>query len=297
MTSSVYGRFVLEEDGDHVRLGVRSADALPWIRAGSLVVLGLLVLEPGLIVGPPPHRGAPGDGLAAAIPALAAVALLIAFMVLGLQGAAGRGRARSRHARVRRGIDVRWGANETEPTPFREGSGGPACSVDGRRFAPADLVGVVTFESTEYRHPGSKNPEKTERYRPTLVMRDCLFELDVFEQADAPNARELSDVLASSLARRRTKAPVVRGAPPGEDPGAVGWMLLDTALLLGTLFFCGPFAWAHPAHRYVVSAALLAFGAGNLIVAERLARRMERRISGRAHDLVAQARAALASGS
>ncbi len=297
MTSSVYGRFVLEEGGDRVRLGVRSTDALSWLRIASLVMLVVFVVEPGLVVGPPPQRGPSGDGTSTFLCAVLQLAVLVAVMGIGLRDAYAKGRARSRHARVRRAIDARWGAMARGEGPFREAAAGPACSVDGRQFAPADFVGVVMFESTEYKQPGSKNPETTERYRPTLVMRDCLFELDVFEQADAADARELGDSLASSLARRRTKAPVVRWTGPGQVTGGVGWVLLQMGLFFAALFLWGPFAWAHPSRLYVASIALLVFGAGGLLAGDRLSRQLERRFSSGAHDLVAKARAALASGS
>jgi hypothetical protein len=277
-----YGRFVLEENTDCVRLRVRSTDSIRLWRVLTLVgVASVLCL--------------PTQAFETPATLMLWLCLYVALIRSGIASGSFSGVARSRYARVKRLVEVRWGKQGDDAGGSRVGGSAPTLIVDGQSFAPKDFVGVVTATSTEWAgRVGQRYDTRVVRFRPTLMLRHRAFELDVLEGADEASARDLSDAMASAIARRPTKAPSIAWDAPAYN--RLGCLLqtleglfLSTSLALGMVLCV-----THSRYVWTASATLLLGLATDVASTEATARNRARARDAATEKLLVKARAAVA---
>jgi hypothetical protein len=277
--TTTYGRFVLEEGKDMIRLRVRSTDSVRLIRAVAILCFAFVVICPAIAFANP-------------VMVLLPVALSIALGLSGQVSGTHAGVARSRYARVRHLVEACW--KEAGDGPFRTDGGGPTLTIDGLSFASSDFVGVVTATSTEWARAGGKYDKRVARFRPTLVLRGSAFELDVFEGGDEASGRELSDAVASAISRRRVKAPSVAWHAPHYQRENLPIQLLQILVICVALVAGTFLAFSHSPHVWITSVLFALFFGVDLWAAEAVSRDLSRARSAAADELLVKAKAALA---
>jgi hypothetical protein len=281
--TTTFGRFVLQEEEGRVCLRPRTADNAPLLRAVALACFALVVLFPAVAF--------------ASVPTIAlSFGLAMFLMVSGVPMASYRGVALSRFGRVRRSVEARrkvsGGAAEDA---FRTAANALTLTVDGRTFTPRDFLGVVMVMSTEWAETLGKYDKKVLRFRPTLMMRDVAFELDVFEGADEVDGLALANAVGSAIAGQPIKAARVEWHPlPYRRPMAlVGLQVVEVFLLVGALLVALALTRTHSAHLWVVSAILLVILVVDVGSTRAAAHSLARERSAAASKLLSEARATL----
>ena len=102
-----------------------------------------------------------------------------------------------------------------------------------------------------------KAPTKVSRYRPTLLLRESAFELDVMEAGDEPQARELADLVTSAIAQRRMKAPEVPWDTPHYAVPSTPWSLVEGFAILGVVLGGVYVTLAHPGIVWTISVGIV----------------------------------------
>jgi hypothetical protein len=274
-----YGRFVLDEDAECVRLRVQNGDTVTFWRAAALAGVGFIAVLPTL---------------AFSGPLMTTFSSLLCFCLLrsSMDVATRAGVARSSYPRVRRMIEIHGKGGSGAGTPYRE-AGNASLVVDGKSFARSDIVGVVVAHSIEAERGGGKVAKRVSRYRPTLLLRESAFELDVMEAGDEPYAREFADVVASALAQRRTKAPEVSWDAPHYVTPSSWWPVVEVLVLLALTLGGLILALLRPGAAWIISAGvvlLVLLDEGSI---RAMARRLARERTRRCEELSARARTAL----
>jgi hypothetical protein len=283
--TTTFGRFVLQEreEEGRVLLRARTADNAPLLRAVALACFALVMLFPA-------------TAFASLSTTALSFGLAMFLMVSGVPIASYRGIARSRYGRVRRSVDVRrkvsGGAAEDV---FRTAVNALSLTIDGRTFTPGDFLGVVMVMSTEWAETLGKYDKKVLRLRPTLMMRDVAFELDVFEEADEADGLALANAVASAIAGHPIKAVRVEWHPlPHRRPMAlVGLQVVEGLLLVGALLVALALTRAQSGHLWVVSAILLVILVVDIGSTRAAAHTLARERSAAASKLLSEARATL----
>lgn len=202
------------------------------------------------------------------------------------------GVARSSYPRVRRLIEIHGKGGSGAGTSYRE-AGNASIVVDGRSFGRADIVGVVVAKSTEALRGGGKVATKVNRYRPTLLLRESAFELDVMEAADEPQARELADAVASAIAQRRTKAPEVPWDAPHYVTPSLRWSFAEVLVIIGLLTGGMVLALSHPGSAWIISVGIIVLVVLDEGSIREMARRFARERTRGCEELIAHAKTAL----
>ena len=229
-----------------MRLRVQSADSVTLWRAAALAGVGFIAFLPTM---------------AFSGPLMATLSAVLCFCLLGssMAMASRAGVARSSYPRVRRLIEIHGKAGASTGTSHREAgkSGNALLVVDGKSFARSDIVGVVVAKSTEAVRLSGKVARKVSRFRPTLLLRESAFELDVMEADDESHARELADAVASAIAQRRTKALEVSWDAPYYVVPSLPWSLVETLEIIGLILGGAYIALAHPGAARIISIGIV----------------------------------------
>jgi hypothetical protein len=276
---ATYGRFVVDEDAECMRLRVQSADSVILWRAAALAGVGFIVFLPTM---------------AFSGPLMAALSAVLCFFLLGssMAMASRAGVARSSYPRVRRLIEVHGKEGASTGTSACE-MGNALLVVDGKSFARADVVGVVVAKSTEAVRMSGKVARKVSRYRPTLLLRESAFELDVMEADDEPHARELADAVASAIAQRRTEAPEVPWDAPHYVVPSLPWSLVEALEVAGFLLGGAYVTLAHPSAAWMVSVGFVLLVLSDEGSIRAMTRSLARERTRKCEQLLAHAKTAL----
>jgi small-conductance mechanosensitive channel len=167
--------------------------------------------------------------------------------------------------------------------------------VDGRTFTPRDFLGVVMVMSTEWAETLGKYDKKVLRIRPTLMMRDVAFELDVFEGADEADGIALGNAVASAIAGHPVKAVRVEWhpLPYRRSMALVGLQVVEILMLIGALLVALALTRSHSGHLWVASVILLVILVVDIGSTRAAAHSVARERSAAASKLLSEARAAL----